>query len=105
MELASTICSDGTKDVRHTCAFQVIVRKRLTDRASGTGKLTFSTVQALTECVEKIAMYFMGRELSTLAEASWVESKIEMTRYPKTLRELSQFTGIARITYELNERD
>ena len=105
MELASTVAADGTKDVKHTCAFQVIIRKRLTERVESTGKLKFSVIQGLTECTEKIAMYFMGRELSTLAEASWKESKVEMARYPRDLRENGQFTGIARITYELTERD
>ncbi len=104
MDIASLIAADGTKDILHKCTFQVIVRKRLTERIEDTGKLLFSAVQALTACVEKIATYFVGRELSTLAAASWAGSKVESIRYPATLRENSQFTGIARITYEMTER-
>ena len=104
LELGSVVAPDGTKDVVHTCVFQVVVRKRLTERISTDGKLKFSVVQGLTECVEKIAIYFMGRALSTLDTACWNESKLELPRLPQDLRELSQFTGIARITYQLNER-
>ena len=110
MELHSHPSDDGTKDVRHVCTFQVIVRRRLAakDRIESSGRILFAVVQGLTECVEKIAMYFMCRTLSTLAEATWIHEDgdgIELIRYPKDLRENSQFTGIARISYELVERD
>ena len=110
MTLASTVAADGTKNIRHACTFQIIVRRRLAakDRVESSGRISFPVVQGLTECVEKIAMYFVGRELSTLADANWTSEDgdgIESIRYPATLRENSQFTGIGRVSYELVERD
>lgn len=105
LTIASTKAADGTKDVRHECAFQVVVRRRLTEREEDSGRVLFSVVQGLTELVEKIAMFFLTYELTTLTNATWIASEVESIRYPATMRENSQFTGIARITYELIERD
>ena len=99
MTLDSMVAGDGTKDIKHTCAFQVIVRRRITERIESSGRLLFSEVQGLTELVEKIAMHFMCLGLSTLTDAKWVESEVESIRYADSLRENSQFTGIAKITY------
>ena len=85
--------------IDHQAAVQVILRKRL---VVGTNeRFLRSDVNALRLALQKIAVFFVRRELTTLTTATWISTEIEVDCNRSDARENHQYTGIVRIVYEV----
>lgn len=92
-------CRDG---VEYDIAIDIAVRKKFSqdDRDEDTGDIQNSSVDPLTFYVEEIAENFVLNRFADLEVATWQGTKIEALFIPQHLRELSQFTGIVRLSFQ-----
>lgn len=88
------------------------VRKRFTgdEIDSDTGRTETSDINALVDLLYDIAKYFApsqpsqnGRRLSQVPAAAWRSCEVLTIRDRQTLRINQQYTGVIRITYQLEE--
>lgn len=98
---------DARGELIYQCEIDVGVRKRFSadDHDDATGRIERSEIDDLVLLVEQMHEYFVdadnnGRRLTNYAAAVWQECSIRASYVREHLRELQQFTGIIRVTYE-----
>jgi hypothetical protein len=84
-------------------AVDIIVRRRITpSQRDANGKLLLAEIDALVLFVEELAEFFTTDQLAT-STARWAETEIRRAFVPTHLREKHQFTGIIRVTFDLEQ--
>ena len=91
----------------YLCDVDIGVRKRFgaDDHDDPTGRIELSEIDDLIQLVEQLHEYMVdadnnGRRLTNYAAAAWQECSIRASYIREHLREMQQFTGILRVTYD-----
>ncbi len=87
---------------RYTVPIDIAVRYRFgeQDQDDQSGRIDVAKIDGLVLLVEQIHEQFLPNRLTEFTDAVWVETKILVCPLLKHLRELRQFTGIVRVTFE-----
>jgi len=93
---------DDRGSTLYACEVDIAVRQKFDgDDLTSRGRVQTEKVDRLIRFIEEIHEHFCDQtSLPTVADASWVDTKIRMTYSRKHLREMKLFFGVVRVTYE-----
>jgi hypothetical protein len=93
---------DTRSGLNYLVPIDIAIRKRFSQgqQDDDTGRVNIDDIDALMLLTDEIHRLFIPRRLTTFAEAVWQETKILVAPERKHLRELRQFTGIVRVTFD-----
>lgn len=101
---------DARQTLLYLCDVDVGVRRRFSgdDTDDYTGRVELSEVDTLVLLVEQLHEYMTdadnnGRRLTEYTSAVWQECDIRSSFVRDHLREMRQFTGIIRVSYEVSK--
>jgi len=88
-------------EIRYEPFVDVGIRKRFGegDQAAN-GRIDVADIDALVLLVEEVNEFFLGEILSDSRGSAWKACAIRANPVTKHLRELRQFTGILRLTFD-----
>lgn len=96
--------ADQSGTIRYVVDVQVAVRKRL-EIQTNTNRMDLAELDELRSLTERIAVHFVALELPSYQSATWVPTEgnksIEVAGDAKHLQTLHQFSGVARLSYEV----
>ena len=98
---------DARGQLNYGCEVDIGIRYRFPqeERQQLNGRVAVGAVDNLVELVEQIHEYFVdednsGRRLAQYTSAVWQSTDIRASYVRDMLRQLGQFVGIVRVTYE-----
>lgn len=96
---------DGRGATRYQCDVDIGVRYRFdAEERNADGRISVEEIDELIELLQQFHDHFTnngeGRRLTGFAGAVWQETKVRTWYVREHLRELAQYTGIIRVTYE-----
>lgn len=96
---------DSRGSLKYELAVDVGVRKRLgLDAQAESGQIDVEEIDRLVFLVEELHEFFLGRRLNDESNAIWTAVDIRAAYIPRHLKELRQFTGLIRLSFESSGR-
>lgn len=96
---------DSRGESRFLCHVDIGVRYRFApEERESTGRITVSEIDDLLLLLQQFHDHFVnngeGRRLTSYTAAAWTETNVRTWYVREHLREMGQYTGIVRVTYE-----
>lgn len=100
-EQKSELLARGAK-AKYVIPIDIAVRYRFdpSQQDDDTGRIDLEQIDQLVLLVETLHEQFLPNRLTEFQAGVWIETKILVCPVLKHLRELRQFTGIVRVTFE-----
>lgn len=88
-------------EIASRLSVDIVVRKRFgSSESDSDGNIAIEEVDALVQLTANIGEHYVADRVPDIDNAVWQETKVMAAYVPSHLRELRQFTGHVRITFE-----